>query len=115
MSAEYAKSVKNVIVMNESLLNDCKNTGIMKNKLNFTFRVMKNGKTIDRCQTHSKRRFYNRIRSIKWKDGVEKVYLRVSYGKALDNFGKVTNFYNSGEYENRKDLFFALSAFTEDI
>jgi len=87
----------------------------IKNKPNFTYRVIKNGKTIDKCQTHSKQRFYNRIRTIKWKDGVEKVYLRVSYGKGLDNFGKVTNFYNDGEYKTKKDLLFALSAFTEDI
>lgn len=86
-----------------------------KSKPNFTFRVIKNGKTMDRCQTHSKRRFYNRIRLIKWKDGVEKVYLRVSYGKGLDNFGKITYFYNNGEYKTKKDLFFALSAFAENI
>ncbi|MEM4326304.1 MAG: hypothetical protein QXU40_03305, partial [Candidatus Pacearchaeota archaeon] len=83
-----------------------------KNKPNFTFRVIKNGKTIQKCQTHSKRRFYDRIRTIKWQDGVDKVYLRVSYGRGIDNFGRVTNFYNDGEYENKKDLFFALSAFT---
>ncbi len=87
----------------------------MKNKPNFTFRVIKNGKTIDRCQTHSKRRFYNRIRTIKWESGVEKVYLRGSYGKSIDAFGKITNFYNDGEYKTKKDLLFALSAFTEDI
>jgi len=86
-----------------------------KNKFNFTFRVIKDSKTIDKCQTHSKRRFYNRIRTIKWQNGVEKVYLRVSYGKGIDNFGKVTNFYNDGEYKTKKDLFSALSAFTEDI
>jgi len=86
-----------------------------KNKPNFTYRVIKNGKTIDKCQTHSKRRFYNRIRSINWRSGVEKVYLRVSYGKDLDSFGEVTNFYNDGVYKSRKDLLFALSAFTEDI
>ena len=86
-----------------------------KNKPNFTFRVIKNGKTIDRYETHSKRGFYRKIRTIKWKDGVEKVYLRVSYGRGIDNFGKVTNFYNDGEYKTRKDLLFAMSAFTEDI
>ena len=86
-----------------------------KNKPNFTFRVIKNGRTIDRCQTHSRRRFYNRIRSINWRNGVEKVYLRVSYGKGLDAFGKITNFHNDGTYETEKDLFFALSAFAEDI
>ena len=86
-----------------------------KNKPNFTFRIIKKGKTVDRCQTHLKRRFYNRIRSINWRNGVEKAYLRVSYGKGIDSFGKVINFYNDGEYKTKKDLFFALSAFAEDI
>jgi len=86
-----------------------------KNKFNFTFRVIKDSKTIDKCQTHSKRRFYNRIRLINWRKGVDKVYLRVSYGKGIDNFGKVTNFYNDGEYKTKRDLLFALSAFAEDI
>jgi hypothetical protein len=88
---------------------------IVKNRPNFAFRVMKNGKVIDRCQTHSRRRFYNRIRTINWENGVEKVYLRVSYGKGLNNFGKVTSFYNDGEYENRENLLLALSAFVENI
>ena len=86
-----------------------------KNKPNFTFRVIKNGKNIDKCQTHSKRRFYNRIRSINWQNSGITVYLRVSYGKGVDTFGKMTNFYNDGNYETEKDLFFALSAFAEDI
>jgi len=86
-----------------------------KNKFNFTFRVIKDSKTIDKCQTHSKRRFYNRIRLINWRKGVDKVYLRVSYGKDIDNFGKLTNFYNDGEYKTKRDLLFALSAFAEDI
>ncbi len=86
-----------------------------KNKPNFTFRVIKNGKTIDKCQTHSIRRFYNRIRTINWKNGTEKVYLRVSYGKGINTFGRVTNFYNDGIYETKKDLLYALSTFTEDI
>ena len=86
-----------------------------KNKPNFTLRVTKNGKTVGRYQTRSKRRFYGRIASINWKDGVENVYLRVSYGKDVDNFGKITYFYNDGEYETKKDALFALSAFTEDM
>ena len=84
-----------------------------KNKPNFTFRVIKNGKVVERCQTHSKRRFYNRIRMINWQNSHFKVYLRVSYGKALTNFGKMENFYNDGEYETNKDLLEALTAFTE--
>ncbi len=86
-----------------------------KNKPNFTYRVIKNGKTIDRCQTHSKRRFYNKIGTINWQNSPLKVYLRVSYGRMECNMGCVCNFYNDGEYETKKDLLFALSAFTEDI
>lgn len=84
-----------------------------KNKPNFTFRVIKKGKTIDRCQTHSKRRFYNRIRSINWQNRPLRVYLRVSYGKQECNFGCVCNFYNDGYYETRQELMGALDAFTE--
>lgn len=85
-----------------------------KNKLNFTFRVVKNGKVKDRCQTHSKRRFYNRIRTINWQDGYPRAYLRVSYGKALSNLGKMENFYNDGWYDNEQDLLFALDAFSKE-
>ena len=84
-----------------------------KNKLNFAFHVTKNSKVIDKYRTHSKRRFLKRIGTINWKEGVEKVYLRVSYGKGLNAFGKVTTFYNDGEYNTREDLLSALTAFTE--
>ncbi len=88
---------------------------ITKNKPNFTFRVIKNGKTVDKCQTHSKRRFYDRIRSINWKNGVDSVYLRVSYGKGINSQGKITNFHNDGDYKTKGDLLWALTAFTEEI
>ena len=84
-----------------------------KYKPNFTYRVIKNGKSIEKCQTHSIRRFFNKIRSLKWQNGVEKVYLRMNYGKRKCVSGCVCSFYNDGEYNTKKDLFFALSAFTE--
>ena len=87
----------------------------MKKKPNFTFRAIKNGTVVDRCQTHSIRRFYHRIRTIKWQTGIETVCLRVSYGKSLDIFGKMTNFYNDGDYKNKNDLLLALEAFVEVI
>lgn len=86
-----------------------------KNRLNFTYRIVKNGKTIQRYQTHSKRRFYNRMRTINWKDKPSRVYLRVSYGKGLTNFGKKETFYNDGWYKNKQELLFALNAFTENV
>jgi len=85
----------------------------MKSQLNYTFRTIKDGETIDRCQTHSKRRFYNRIRMINWQDNPLKVYLRVSYGKMECNLGCICNFYNDGEYDTQQDLVEALEAFTE--
>lgn len=84
-----------------------------KTKLNFTFKAAKNGKTIQKCQTHSRRRFYNRIRTINWQNKPLKVHLRVNYGKAICNRGCVCNFYNDGMYETQKDLLSALAAFVE--
>lgn len=85
-----------------------------KDRLNFTYRVIKSSKTIDRCQTHSKRVFYNRIRSINWQNSPLRVYLRVSYGKAECNHGCICNFYNDGWYETRGDLISALEAFAAE-
>lgn len=85
----------------------------MKNKLNYTFLVVKDGKTIDRCQTHSKRRFSNKLGTINWQNSLLKVYLRVSYGKQECNVGCVCNFYNDGEYETKQELFEAFAAFTK--
>lgn len=82
--------------------------------MNYTFRVIKNGKTIDRCQTHHKRRFYNKIRSINWENEPLKVYLRVSYGKAETNRGTIETFYNDGTYETRNELLSTLDVFVRE-
>ena len=84
-----------------------------KDRLNSTFRMIKDGKTIRRYETHSKRRFYNRIRSINWQDKGISVYLRVYYGKEKDAFGEITSFYNDGVYKTKKGLWQAFRAFTE--
>jgi hypothetical protein len=81
------------------------------NKPNFTLKITRSGKEVERYQTHFKRRFYNRIRTIKWDCSY---YLKVSYGKLLSNSGKYENFWNDGLYDNKKDLMLALNAFTED-
>lgn len=84
-----------------------------RSKLNFTFKVVKDGKIIDRCQTHSKRRFYNKLRTINWQNKPSNVYLRVSYGKKLTNYNRLENFYNDGEYQTKQELLEAFTAFTE--
>lgn len=86
----------------------------MKSQLNYTFRMIRDGKTIDRCQTHSKRRFYNKIRTINWQNSSLKVYLRVSYGKQECNQRCVCNFYNDGWYNSKEELMSALNAFAAE-
>lgn len=81
--------------------------------MNFTYKVVRNGKEIDRLRTHSIRRFLSHLRTINWCNGRPSVYLRVSYGKHIDNFGKFVTFYNDGDYENKDDLWQAFEAFTE--
>ena len=84
----------------------------MKSRLNFTYKVIMNGKGVAKCQTHSIRRFCRKVRSIKWQNG-QSVSLRVNYGKALNNFGEMVAFHNDGDYQTKSGLLEALSAFTE--
>ena len=85
-----------------------------KNKLNFNLKIMEHGQMVERYETHSIRRFYNKVRTINWGKSHPSVYLRVSYGKLLSNFGKYENFWNDGVYDNKEDFMLALNAFTED-
>jgi hypothetical protein len=81
--------------------------------MNYSVKVIKNGRTIQRQRTHSIRRFVNNLRSINWENMPLKVYLRVSYGRGEEVHGKTVNFYNEGSYENKDDLFMAFNAFIE--
>lgn len=80
--------------------------------MNYYFKVVKNGEIVSKCRTHSKSCFLNNLRTIKWQDGV-KIYLRLNYGFAIDNFGKRVPFLNEGIYETKTDLKLAFKAFTE--
>lgn len=44
----------------------------------------------------------------------EKAYLKVSYGRGLNVFGKMTEFLNEGEYFTKQDLKLAFRAFCEE-
>lgn len=85
-----------------------------KDKLNFTLKIIENGKVVSKHQTHSKRRFLNHARSIKWQNHHLKMYLRVHYGKRLSNYRKIESFWNDGYYDNKEDFWIAVNAFTED-
>lgn len=66
-----------------------------------------------KVRTHKLRRFLKKIRSIKWQNSTISVYLKVDYGKFIDNFGNRTTFYNDGDYENKEDFWMAFNAFIE--
>jgi len=80
--------------------------------MNFTLIVKSHGQKVQRVATHSKRVFCRHLRSIKWQNGIS-CYLRVSYGRAFDVFGKKQTFWNAGVYKNQKDLMTAFEIFTE--
>ena len=82
--------------------------------MNFTLKIIKNDKTIQRVRTHSARRFGNSLRTINWKNCPLKVYLKVNYGKHEDCFGKMTTFYNDGWYDNKEDLWWAFDVFSKE-
>lgn len=81
--------------------------------MNFSIKIYKNGKMIQKYRTHKIRRFLKNIRLIKFEDEGIKVYLKVDYGKHLDSYGKITNFHNDGVYNNKEDFWWAFKAFIE--
>ena len=84
-----------------------------KNKHNYSYKVVKNGKTIQKFRSSSKQNFYKRAGKIKWKNKPVKVHLRVSYGKQKTSSGRYEIFYNYGVCETSKDFWLALRAFCE--
>ena len=85
----------------------------MKKSKNYTLKVLKNGQEVGSIRTHSIRLFLTRLRSVIFQKGTS-VYLRVSYGKKLNNVGTIDTFYNDGFYENEKDLFEVFEYFNDE-
>ena len=76
--------------------------------------VDKNGKVVKRVSTNKLGRFAPQIGMLRNYKGYFHVYLKVIYGKQLDNFGKMTTFDNFGWYDNFKDLNLAYNAFKDE-
>jgi len=72
---------------------------------------LKDGRVLSYVGT-KKSQIRSRLKAVPHQN-VEKYYLKVIYGKALNNFNKIVTFDNSGEWTSRKELFQALAAFTE--
>ena len=84
-----------------------------KEGLNFTLKVLKRGKIAQRYESSHLRRFCAVVKALSFKKHDIKVHLRVSYGRHLDNFGKMVEFWNDGVYDTRKDFLLAFNAFRE--
>jgi len=74
---------------------------------------LKDGRVLSYVGT-KKSQIRSRLKAVPHQN-VEKYYLKVTYGKALNNFNKMITFDNSGEWTNRKELLHALTAFTEGV
>ena len=74
---------------------------------------IKTPKGVKRRTTKSRRRFLYYTRLIPWQIKDLKVYLKVSDGLQKDHRGKMVEFYNDGDYINKKDFDLALNAFLE--
>ncbi|MFH0750049.1 MAG: hypothetical protein V1917_04030 [Candidatus Gottesmanbacteria bacterium] len=85
---------------------------IKHSKLKFRLKNSINGKTAYVAYSRSKKRFYQKLMRVNWEYSPS-IYCFVSYGKSVDVFGKLVEFYNDGKYDNKKDLFQAFKAFTE--
>lgn len=82
---------------------------------NYTLKVLRNGKEIQRVRTHRKKRFVRILRMINWQHGNIKAYIKVSYGKKKDAYGKLSEFYNDGWYKTKEDLLKVFIYFDNEI
>ncbi len=83
--------------------------------LNYTYKIKKDKKIVQRLSTHSLRVFLRELRTINFLQSSIEVYVRVFYGNSLCNRGCVCPSYNDGWYTRQKDLDFALQAFRGEI
>lgn len=85
----------------------------MNNTKNYTLKIFRNGREVDKVGTHSVRKILTHLRSINWENDTS-TYIRVSYGKKKDGSGKPSTFYNDGNYCNEQDLLWAFNVFNEE-
>lgn len=71
---------------------------------NYTLKLYKTNGEIETVRTRKKRRFLRILRTINWQNSIKKAYIKVSYGKKLDVYSKLSEFYNDGYYETKGEL-----------
>lgn len=82
---------------------------------NYTLKLYKTDKKVETVRTKKKRRFLTNLRTINWQNkGIERTYIKVSYGKKLCVFGCLCEFYNDGYYDNKEELLQTFRYFEEE-
>ena len=89
-----------------------------RRSIKYFAKVIKKGKMAQMAHTAISSRFLSFIKAVSFPE-LKKIpnshlYIKVVYGKSLDNYGKLREFYNDGEYTNRKDLNLAVRAFFKE-
>lgn len=67
----------------------------------------------ERYETKKFRRFLRKLKLINWQILSIKVYLRVGYGRSLENHGRLADLYNDGYYTTKAEFDSSLAAFLE--
>lgn len=81
---------------------------------NYTLKIYKNSGKVEIIRTHKRKRFLRNLRTINWQNGIKKIYIKVSYGKRICNYGCLCEFYNDGYYDNKKELLLIFNYFDEE-
>lgn len=81
--------------------------------LRFILKLWKPDGKVKWWHTTKIRRIRSILKADVFQNSMEKAYLKVWYGKAVTNIGRVEDIVNEGDYESLDELKQALSAFTE--
>ncbi len=86
----------------------------IKPQTKFTLKIFFINKETQYISTKKRQRISYFIQIAKESE-IEKFYIRVSYGKVTDVFGKSTKAFNDGEYQTKQLLKEAFKCFVEKI
>ena len=80
--------------------------------MNYTIKIIEEGRTVSKARTRSKRRFLKILGLIKWQLGVTKAELTVMDSRDIEAYGHTVK--NEAVCESPEELMDVFGAFTED-
>ena len=80
---------------------------------NYYLKIKEKSQKTRMVRTHSLRKFTNNLRTINWQNNPS-VYLRVNYGKKLNQDNKLVTFFNDGWYYDKQELLEVFKAFNDE-